>query len=232
MKYLALATDYDGTLAHDGRVSEATIAALTRLRDSGRRLILVTGRVLPELRETFPWLNIFDLVVVENGALLYDPATKVETVLAEPAPQDFVNRLMSGGVGPISSGRVIVATWEPHEKTVLQTIHEMGLEMQVVFNKGAVMVLPSGINKATGLAAALEKLGITPSQCVGIGDAENDHAFLSVCGVSVAVANALAAVKGRADIVTAGDHGEGVIQVIDQLLTDDFASVEIRPRGD
>ena len=46
MHYLALASDYDGTLATDGRVDNATIAALERLRDSGRRLLLVTGREL------------------------------------------------------------------------------------------------------------------------------------------------------------------------------------------
>ena len=48
----------------------------------------------------------------------------------------------------------------------------------MIFNKGAVMILPSGVNKATGLAAALEELGLSPHNVVGVGDAENDHAFL------------------------------------------------------
>jgi hypothetical protein len=52
--------------------------------------------------------------------------------------------LIERGVGPISVGRVIVATWEPHENTVLKTIRDCGLELQVIFNKGAVMVLPAG----------------------------------------------------------------------------------------
>lgn len=36
MRYYALATDYDGTLARDGRVNEDTIRALERLRETGR----------------------------------------------------------------------------------------------------------------------------------------------------------------------------------------------------
>jgi HAD superfamily hydrolase (TIGR01484 family) len=54
MRYLALATDYDGTLAHDGVVDDATIRALERLVHSGRKLILVTGRELPGLESVFP----------------------------------------------------------------------------------------------------------------------------------------------------------------------------------
>ena len=118
-------------------------------------------------------------------------------------------------MAPLSVGRVIVATWEPHEKAVLETIRELGLELQVIFNKGAVMVLPSGVNKASGLDAALAELGLSPHNAVGVGDAENDHAFLARCECAVAVANALAALKERADLVTAGEHGAGVAELID-----------------
>jgi HAD superfamily hydrolase (TIGR01484 family) len=68
MRYLALACDYDGTMAHHGRVAEETLAALERLRATGRRLVLVTGRVLDELRPLFPDVGMFEWVVAENGA--------------------------------------------------------------------------------------------------------------------------------------------------------------------
>jgi HAD superfamily hydrolase (TIGR01484 family) len=154
MRYHVLATDYDGTLAHDGRVDEPTLEALQRIKESGRKLVLVTGRELDELLDVFPELDIFHRVVAENGALLYRPAEREEQTLAEPPPAEFVERLRARGVGPISVGRVIVATWEPHQSAVLDVVREMGLELQVIFNKGAVMVLPSGVNKATGLDAA------------------------------------------------------------------------------
>ena len=228
MRYFALACDYDGTIAGDGRVSETTIAALERLRASGRKLILVTGRELDELLGIFPRIDLFERVVAENGALLYCPTTRGEKLLGERPPEEFVNLLSQRGVGPISVGRVIVATWHPHENVVLETIRDLGLELQVIFNKGAVMVLPSGVNKATGLTAALGELSISPHNTVAVGDAENDHAFLALCECAVAVANALPTLKDRADLVTAGDHGTGVIELIDRMTADDLGDLASR----
>src|SRR5262245_32946004 len=132
MRYLALATDYDGTLATEGRVSEASLIALRRLRDTGRRLILVTGRELDDLLAVFPEYAVFDRIVAENGALVFDPATREERALGEPPPPLLVQRLAALGVTPLSRGRVIVATWSPHEQVVLETIRALGLELQVI----------------------------------------------------------------------------------------------------
>lgn len=228
MRYHALATDYDGTLAHHGGVDEPTIAALERLLASGRRLIMVTGRELPELLTVFPRIDLFELVVAENGALLYWPGKKEEKKLAESPPERFVETLKERGVGPISVGRVIVATWEPHETVVLETIRDLGLDLQVIFNKGAVMVLPASVNKASGLKAALKELGLSPHNVVAVGDAENDHAFLKYCEFAAAVLNALPAVKETADMVTRQDHGAGVIELIDAMVDGDLARFEPR----
>ena len=225
MYFLALATDYDGTLAHDGVVDPDVLAALQRLKNSGRRLILVTGRELPDLQRAFPEFGCCDLIVAENGALLYEPGTGREHVLAPAPPEAFVARLRERGVRPLSVGRSIVASWEPMQDIVLETVRELGLELQIVFNKGAVMVLPSGVNKASGLAAALDECGLSPHNVVGIGDAENDHAFLAMCGCSVAVANALDSVKTEADLVTREARGDGVRELIERLLENDLADV-------
>jgi hydroxymethylpyrimidine pyrophosphatase-like HAD family hydrolase len=228
MRYLALCCDYDGTLAHHGRVDSATLAGLEKLLASGRRLVMVTGRELPDLQATFPRLDLFERVVAENGALIYRPATREERPLAERPPDKFVEQLRRHGVGPVSVGRVIVATWQPHEHAVLEAIHELGLELQVIFNKGAVMVLPTGVNKASGLVAALEEMGLSPHNAVAVGDAENDHAFLSLCECSAAVANALPTVKETADITTRADHGAGVVELIEELVGTDLAGREAR----
>jgi hydroxymethylpyrimidine pyrophosphatase-like HAD family hydrolase len=125
---------------------------------------------------------------------------------------------------PFSVGRSIVATVEPHEHAVLAAIRDLGLEWHVIFNKGAVMVLPSGVNKATGLAPALEELGVPAERTIGVGDAENDHAFLGMCGFSVAVGNALQSVKEAADWSIWAPRGLGVQELIAQVLADDLAS--------
>ena len=181
MRYLALCTDYDGTIADHGKVDKPTLAALEELRASGRKLVLVTGREIADLETVFDRLDLFELVVAENGALIYRPANREERPLVDAPPARFVEELKRRGVERVSVGRCIVATWQPYEKVVLETIRDLGLELQVIFNKGAVMVLPGGMNKAVGLKAALEELGISIHNTVGVGDAENDHAFLSIC---------------------------------------------------
>jgi hydroxymethylpyrimidine pyrophosphatase-like HAD family hydrolase len=223
MRYHLLATDYDGTLASDGRVDDATVASLKDLLATGRKLVLVTGRELDDLASVYPDFTLFERIVAENGAMLYRPATKERRRLAEPPPPAFVAALRQRGVVPLSKGEVIVATREPHEAVVLETIRELGLELQVIFNKGAVMVLPAGVNKATGLMAALEELKISPHNVVGVGDAENDHSFLKLCERSAAVASALPALSEQADIVLRGDAGAGVRELVAKLIEDDLA---------
>jgi phosphoglycolate phosphatase (TIGR01487 family) len=220
MRFLAIASDYDGTLARDGQVDGDTLAGLERARESGRKLILVTGRELPSLREVFSSLHLFDWIVAENGALLHRPATGEERPLCPPASSELVASLRKQGM-PLSVGRCVVATVRPHEAAVVRAIQKLNLNLQVIFNKEAVMILPRGTNKGTGLAAVLAELGIARECVVGIGDAENDHELLSFCGCSVAVANAIPALKQRADVVTGGSYGAGVMEVIRQLIETD-----------
>ncbi len=227
MRYHALVCDYDGTLAWDGRVSEETLAALDHLRSSGRKLILVTGRELDDLSRVFPHFDLFERIVAENGALLYRPTTREVKILGRRPPEEFIQALRERNVPPLSVGQVIIATRHPYETVVLQVIRDLGLELHVIFNKGAVMVLPSGVNKATGLQAALDELGLSSHNIVGVGDAENDHAFLDLCECSVAVANALPAVKEHVDWVTYNANGAGVIEVINALITSDLREIPL-----
>jgi HAD superfamily hydrolase (TIGR01484 family) len=223
VRYLALALDYDGTLATNGKVNKKTIATLERAIDSSRKLILVTGRQLDDLQRIFPRLDLFARVVAENGALLYRPEAKEEVVLGEAPPDELVEMLRKRTVRKLSVGRSIVATVEPHHDAVMEAIHDLGLGWHIIFNKGNVMALPANVTKATGLRVALDELGLSPHNVVGVGDAENDHDFLDMCECAVAVANALPAVRKRADLTTAGERGAGVSELIEQLLADDLA---------
>ena len=228
MKCVALASDYDGTLAHDGVLDDLTTAALDRFRASGRRLLMVTGRELPDLQGVCQVLDKFDWIVAENGALLYRPADGFTQLLCAPASAALAQRLGEAHAQPLSVGRAIIATREPYHTLTFELIKELGLELQVIFNKGAVMVLPTGVNKATGLTCALKEMGIDAQNVVGVGDAENDHAFLALCGVGVAVGNALPMLKERADLVVQGKRGFGVTELIDRILATDL--VEVPPR--
>lgn len=224
MRYRALATDYDGTIAYEGKVDDATVDALRRARAAGIRLIMVTGRELVDLFNTFEHQHLFERIVAENGAVVYDPTSASLETLAPPPPPALVELLARQRV-PLSVGHSIVATVEPHEHQVLAAIHELGLEWHVIFNKGSVMALPADITKATGLAPALAAIGLTHDETVGVGDAENDQVFLRACALAVAVGNALPSVKELADLVTAGARGAGVAELVDRWLAGELDMV-------
>jgi haloacid dehalogenase-like hydrolase/Family of unknown function (DUF6496) len=175
--------------------------------------------------------KIFDRVVAENGAVIYEPMTEKERLIAPGANALFVERLKQLNVAPLSIGQSIVATRDPHQRTVLQVIQELGLELQIIFNKGAVMVLPPGVNKAVGLSAALRGLGLSPHNVVGVGDAENDHAFLHLCGCSAAVANALPMVREAPDIKLMGADGAGVVELMERICGDEAGLADRHRHG-
>jgi len=218
VRFSVLATDFDGTLAENGSVELSTIHALERLRASGRRAVLVTGREIEDMTTIFPQLGLFDWVVAENGALVYHPSSGEIKPMHEPPSAEFVHELRRRNVSPLSVGHVVVATVEPFESVVLEVIKNMGLELEIIFNKGSVMVLPSGVNKATGLEWVLKKLNTPFENVVGVGDAENDHALLKRCGCGVAVNNAIPALKECADYVTSASDGAGVAELIDLII--------------
>ena len=224
MRFDVLAADYDGTIAHDGVVNEATVEALVRARTAGLGLILVTGRALEDLFQTFSHTPLFDLIVAENGAVIYDPASQTIDVIGSPPPPALLERLTRENI-PVSVGHSIIATVEPYEHQLLAAIRDLGVEWHVIFNKGSVMALPADVTKATGLAAALTALDVPHQRVIGVGDAENDQAFLRACGLAVAVANALPSVKEIAHMVTEGARGTGVRELIERTIAGDLPPV-------
>lgn len=224
MHFVALATDYDNTLATDGRVAERTWPVLEKLRQSGRQLLLVSGRELDDLKTICPRLDLFSRVVAENGGVLYHPDGGEKRLLAPPPPEAFVAALRQRGLRDFSVSETLVAMMKPNEQIALAAIRDLGLDLHVVFNGDAVMILAPGVTKATGLMAALEELGISALNVVGVGDAENDHPLIDACGFSVAVGNALPALKAHANMITRGANGQGIEELARALIDDDLAS--------
>src|SRR5499433_2252156 len=220
-----LACDYDGTIADGGRCSPDVVEALARVRESGRKVLLVTGRMLPDLRSVCADVDrMFDAVVAENGALLYFPETREARALGSAPEPALVEELRRRGV-PFDLGSSIIATTEAYADPALAAIRDTGVERTLVFNKGALMLLPGGVTKGTGLDAALTVLALSPHNMVGIGDAENDHAFLAMSECAVAVADAIPALRERADYVTRAPGDRGVIEFIQEHLVNDLATI-------
>jgi hydroxymethylpyrimidine pyrophosphatase-like HAD family hydrolase len=222
---LAIATDYDGTIANLGAIDSPTLAALARFRASGRKLILDTGRELHDLLTVCPDLTIFDLVLVENGAVLYDPTTREERPLADPPPQSLLDAFKRREI-PVLVGRVVLETYATYHEAVQEALAETRVAREITFNNTAIIILPPGVHKGSGLVVALEQFGISLEQTAGIGDAENDHDLLAVCGLAVAVPNAIDALKKRAHVVLSP------IELIDKILTPSSSTPNEEPASD
>jgi hydroxymethylpyrimidine pyrophosphatase-like HAD family hydrolase len=214
----ALACDYDGTLATEGQVNRATLAALTAFRAGGHKLVLITGREVSDLQGVCPDVSMFDLIVAENGAVLFSPADSSCEILAPPPDPMFIAALRQRNINPLAVGEVVVATTRPHLPQLNDAIHESALDLHIVMNREAAMVLPRGVDKASGLKSALRKLRLTADRVVGVGDAENDEAFLRMCGFAVAVSNALPSIKQCSDYVTAAPNGAGVVELLARYI--------------
>lgn len=222
----AVAVDYDGTLADDQGVGEDVRAALAEARAEGRRLVLVTGRIVDELHQVFPEVEeVFDLVVAENGAVLH--GSGVSRALVPPVLLGLDRALVESGI-PFRRGQVLLACSASHELAVFEALRRLGSDCQLVRNRSELMVLPAGVTKGSGLAVALEELGISHHSTLGVGDAENDLALLEECEIGAAVSNAVDSLKERADVVLSQPGGQGVAGLLRGPLL--HGGVRIEPK--
>jgi hydroxymethylpyrimidine pyrophosphatase-like HAD family hydrolase len=210
--FRAVALDLDGTLTTGGWPPATVLAEIAAMRADGVRVLLVTGRILSELGEELPGLvDHFDLVVAENGCVLRTGGAV--RLLADPVDTAVLNRLRSSAV-PVRQGDVLLATEAEADHVALDAIESLALELQLVRNRSALMILPAGVTKGTGLRAALAELELSPHNTLAVGDAENDHSLLAAAGFGVAVANAVESLQRRADLVLPGVDGVGVAELL------------------
>ena len=209
--FRAVAVDYDGTLA-EGPVGADTLAAVDEARALGLRVILVTGRIMDELKAVFPDVaDHVDTVVAENGAVVFGPLGVRQ--LAKPVAPVVTAALTDRGIAH-RCGRVLVACGALDEPAVLEVIRTSGLECRLVRNRAELMVLPAGVTKGSGLLEALAELGLSHHNTVGVGDAENDHSMLEECEIGVAVSNAVDAIRTHADVILDRPDGQGVADLL------------------
>ena len=222
----AVAVDYDGTLTQGRRPDPDVLAAVREARGDGHAVVLATGRILSELRADFPEVDgEFDAIVAENGAVLADAEGMRD--LAAPVDPELARALAHRDV-PLRQGRVLLACAADSAATVLEEVGRLGLDCQLMRNRAALMILPAGVTKGTGLAEALGNLGISRHSAIAVGDAENDTALLGACELGVAVGNAVASLKRCADLVLDEPDGQAVATLLRGPVLD--GSKRVAPR--
>ncbi len=214
MKFGVLALDYDGTIATDGVLDLSVRAAIMEARTRGIVVLLVTGRILSELRQSAGDLEFVDAVVAENGAVLAFPNGQTRLIGHLP-PQVFLDELRRRGI-EFKMGQCIVEADAAAAPLILAAIRELELPLVMLFNRSRVMVLPQAISKGTGLREALNALRLSVHNAIAIGDAENDHDLLAECQTAVAVGWGSAALQKEADEILHGDGPRAVAAYIQQ----------------
>src|SRR5215469_3138029 len=214
MKFRVLALDYDGTIARDSVLSADVKSSLAEARAQGIVVIIVTGRILSDLRSVSGDLDFVDAVVAENGAVLALPGAQPQ-VIGQLPPQIFFDELGRRGIA-CKAGQCIVEADASVASAILAAIRELQLPLVILFNRGRLMVLPQAVSKGTGLRNALRILRLSPHNAIGIGDAENDHDLLAQCELAAAVSWGSAALQAAADEVLNGDGPNAVAAYIRQ----------------
>lgn len=225
MRFRLLACDYDRTIATDAQVGEPVRAALRAVRDSGRLLVLVTGRTLEELRDVFTELRLFDRLVVENGAVLLDPHREAGRMLCGARSLELVQGLRLRGVGPLVIGQSMYSTPITNEAAVRALVQDLGIDVELIPNRDSLMILPHGCGKASGIEAAAAELCVPLGEVVAVGDGENDVAMIDIAGVGVAVDHAVPELKEHADIVLRRAGSGGIIDLCRSLAERDLADL-------
>lgn len=218
MRLRVIATDYDGTIARDGVVDPAVREAMRKARKRGVLVVIVSGRILSELRHVAGCLDFVDGVVAENGAVVAR-SNGHTTLLGRSPPLSLITKLTERGID-FKVGRCVVEMDADFADIAISLIRELELPLAITFNRGRMMLLPASISKAGGLRELLDTLGVSVHNAVGIGDAENDHELLTCCEHGVAVSWGSSRLKEAADYVIDGEGPDAVAQYIDRISAD------------
>ena len=229
MNLAALAVDYDGTIARHDVLDPSVRGAIGEARARGVTVLLVTGRILDELRRVAGDLHFVDGVVAENGAVVHFPDSGYTQILAPAMPASFVAELQRRGIRH-RLGQCLVDADAADAPLLLDAIRTLELPLVLAFNAGRVMVLSQGVSKATGLHNALDILRLSTHNVVAIGDAENDHELLRLAEVGAAVQWGSAALRASADIVVEGAGPPAVADYIRTLSASGQLPVPVRAR--
>jgi hydroxymethylpyrimidine pyrophosphatase-like HAD family hydrolase len=215
MRLRVIAVDYDGTIATDGVLHPAVREAIRKARKRSVVVVIVTGRILSELRHVAGGLDFVDGVVAENGAVVALPNGHTK-VLGHSPSGSLLTALTERSID-FKVGRCVVEMDADFAEVVLSLVRELELPLAISFNRGRMMLLPPSISKSSGLRELLNILGVSLHNALGIGDAENDHELLNSCEYGVAVEWGSDLLKQQADHVIAGEGPEAVAEYIEKI---------------
>ena len=224
MNSYILAFDFDGTIAKEGEVPAEIVHIFQQAHQQAHALFLVTGRLFRQanIQSILPFLTG---IVWENGAVWEHLSSDKVSLPFGTLPERFVKDLEQSGMEMLT-GMAMVATWAQHETLVSQVADKHQYRPTFDWNKMALMILPTGANKGSGLQRLLEQCDLPPARVVAFGDAENDRALLSMADTAVAVQDAVPSLQELADMVSTRPGPAGVVEILHDLLHEERVGID------
>lgn len=242
---ILIATDLDGTLVSEGKISKENADAIRYFQSEGGLFTLATGRYASHIKENFGNdINFNMCVMTLNGNVLYDinenkklhvslmDKNHTEHILNYSTDKfgDVINFInvcdedesykFEGHVHRDTCKCVFVMKTEESAIALRNDLRENFSHLYNVERSWPTGVEIYGINGGKGNAINYIRKNIYPEikTVICVGDYENDTTMLKVADIGYAVKNATAEAKEASDRVTAVDNDHHAIAWIIQEL--------------
>jgi hypothetical protein len=215
-----VAIDIDGTMTRSDGIDAIDPRLFEMIPTWDAPVVIATGWAFPYPVALCYYLGIDELVVAENGGVVYaDDRTVIEGDRegARSVLEEFENRggTTEPGVDSVENRwreTELIVQYSADGELLSQVASEFGME---VYDTGyAYQVTSPAVDKGKGLEVIADMLQIDVEDFIAIGDSENDVSMLSVAGHSFAVNNADERAKAAADTITEGRHMDGLVEAL------------------
>src|SRR5215210_7115023 len=217
----AFAIDIDGTLTENGGgiIHLPAVQNLRTLEKLGYRIIYVTGRSSVEAYILSVFTGTTKIAVGENGGVVTISPTE-HIILGNKAECINGYRMLSKKLENVKLKNVFDRTF--NIELGKQILQDTNMDVKLTDSKYSFHINNIGINKASGLAKALDILKIKPSETVTIGDSETDIPLFQFCAFGIALNHADEIVKSKANYVVSQNSGKGLVEALDYIALNFF----------
>jgi phosphoglycolate phosphatase (TIGR01487 family) len=216
VEFNAIVVDVDGTITYRDRSIDCR--AVEALRSLLVPVVIATGNILCIARAAAKFVGTGGIVIAENGGIVECGIVESDTSNIGECEDafEFLNKHFALERLDQEYRRTEIGLRRNFDvERARQMLRDH--EVDVVDTGFAVHIKSKKINKGTGLKRIAALMGLDAKDFVAIGDSPNDIEMLKTAGLGVAVMNAHPELKKVAALVTDGEHGAGVAEVLEYL---------------
>jgi len=229
LKKKTFAFDIDGTITLNGMgtINLEVLSRLRSLKNEGHNVVPVTGRSSVEGYILSIFGGLTHMAVGENGGCItYGDkiqhkllGNKGECIHALATIQSSIDiEIKEKPVLPRMTEVVLERTFEIDKAQKIIDLENLNV---VLTDSGyAYHINSKGVNKGSGFLEAIKILDVDLNDVIAIGDSETDIPLFKIVGNSIAVSNSNENLKKIAKIVTTKKSGEGVLEGLDSILSE------------